>query len=117
MKLGYGTQKQHTTLLYEGETNSLGQVLVVVCKLTIFKRHGIGLLNDLQAHTIYNGEFKNGIRDGIGTMTFGTGERYQGSWKDDLMHGTGQVTYPPSSKKGEIIMGDKFKGLFETQKC
>lgn len=27
------------------------------------------------------------------------------------MHGRGSVTYPPASKKGEMVLGDKFKGV------
>ena len=119
MKLGYGTQRQHTTVVYDGETNSMGQVCTMPNhKLLInFQRHGIGLLTDLAAHSIYNGEFKNNLREGLGTLTFGSGERYQGGWKDDLMHGRGTVTYPPASKKGEMVLGDKFKGFVPTCSC
>ena len=32
---------------------------------------------------MYNGNFRNGKKDGIGVMKWTTGEIYDGEWKDD----------------------------------
>ena len=42
---------------------------------------------------IYEGEFKNGKRDGQGTLTWTDGEKYEGEWKNGNYHGKGTLTY------------------------
>lgn len=37
----------------------------------------------------YNGSFKDGKKDGNGTMIFANGNKYIGAWKEDKMHGVG----------------------------
>ena len=49
----------------------------------------------------YSGNFKDGKKDGMGTMTYPNGDVYQGEWKDNKMHGTGSYTY----KNGDIYSG------------
>ena len=42
----------------------------------------------------YDGDFKNGIREGEGTMTYGeTGNKYEGQWKNNLKDGIGKMTF------------------------
>ena len=35
----------------------------------------------------YEGDWKDGVRDGNGIDTFSNGERYDGEWKDDKKNG------------------------------
>lgn len=37
---------------------------------------------------------------GIGTLQYRNGERYDGSWKDDTAHGKGTLTYAGGDKVG-----------------
>jgi hypothetical protein len=56
----------------------------------------------------YDGEFKDGKRNGCGTLTFTNGKRYMGQFKDDYFHGKGVWT----SKNG-----DRYIGAFKKNKC
>jgi len=42
----------------------------------------------------YTGEFKNGKRDGQGTITGKSGDSYSGQWRADRPHGQGTLIYP-----------------------
>ena len=37
----------------------------------------------------YDGEYKDGKRNGKGTYTFADGDKYDGEWKDDKGNGLG----------------------------
>eukprot|EP01147_Barroeca_monosierra_P004272 gene4272-8498_t len=57
----------------------------------------------------YTGEFKFNrhqclVRHGQGTMSFKNGNKYIGEWKDDLMHGQGQITAHPATKRTSAIL-------------
>lgn len=43
-------------------------------------------------NTIYEGEYKDGKKDGIGKLVDSTGV-YEGEFKDNKKHGTGKMTY------------------------
>ena len=50
----------------------------------------------------YVGEFKDGKRNGLGTLTFtNSNSRYVGEWKDDQRHGQGTLTWQ-STTMGEV---------------
>ena len=49
----------------------------------------------------YNGDFKDGKREGTGTFKWKNGDVYTGGWKNDLMDGEGTLTY----KNGDILKG------------
>lgn len=54
----------------------------------------------------YVGEFKNGLRNGQGTFTFATGDKYAGEWKDGQYHGRGTGT----STTGNQYIGEYKNG-------
>jgi hypothetical protein len=54
----------------------------------------------------YVGEFKNGLRNGQGTFTFATGDKYVGDWKDGQFHGRGIGT----SATGNQYIGEYKNG-------
>ena len=57
----------------------------------------------------YDGEFKNGKKDGKGTMTYKNEYEYEGDWKDDLREGKGIYI----NKKTK----DKYEGDFKSNKA
>ena len=56
----------------------------------------------------YKGELVNGKRNGFGVCIFKNKDRYEGLWKDDLMHSIGKYIY----KDGATYSGDFRLGIF-----
>ena len=57
---------------------------------------------------IYQGGFKNGLRDGQGTFTWADGAQYQGQYKNDKKDGQGTYTYEDGSMyQGQFKNGKK----------
>ena len=55
----------------------------------------------------YEGEFKDGLLNGQGTLTFPDGLKYEGEFKDGEEHGQGTVTLPDGTKyEGEFKDGE-----------
>jgi hypothetical protein len=57
---------------------------------------------------LYMGEFRNGKRHGIGTITFKDGFKYVGEFSDGLYEGKGELLIPP----GWLYVGDFLRGRF-----
>ncbi|MDC0139867.1 hypothetical protein OAI04_03520, partial [Hyphomicrobiales bacterium] len=57
---------------------------------------------------IYVGEFKDGLRNGQGTLTYVNGDIYVGEFKDDLFNGQGTFENWYGRKKEGIWKEDKF---------
>lgn len=53
---------------------------------------------------IYEGQFKNGLRDGLGTCVYTNGDMYEGEWKDGIVHGKGLIT----DKNGNFVCDGEF---------
>ena len=90
-------------------------------------RHGRGVQAFADGRVKYDGEWKDGMRHGIGTLTFDPDgyARYQGEWRDDQKHGTGSMRYTSGNvyeggwacdqKNGRGVMswpdsGEKYEG-------
>lgn len=56
----------------------------------------------------YDGEFRNGERNGCGTFTFASGRRYMGEFRNDAFNGEGIWI---------LENGDRYIGEFEDSKC
>ena len=54
--------------------------------------------------SVYEGSFKNGLRNGLGKYTMPDGFTYEGQWKDDQIQGKGVARYPT---------GQIFEGFFK----
>ena len=52
--------------------------------------------------SLYDGEWSEGDKSGLGTYTYRNGDSYEGEWKSDEKHGKGTYTYKSS--------GTQFKG-------
>ena len=61
----------------------------------------------VDTYGIYVGEYKDGKKNGQGTMTYPDGNKYIGEYKDDKMHGQATLT----SADGQIM-----RCLFENDK-
>ena len=61
------------------------------------KRHGKGRMdfaaNDSCNRTYYDGDWIEGVRQGIGTMKWNNGNKYSGSWKNGSRYGQGVYYY------------------------
>jgi hypothetical protein len=55
----------------------------------------------------YQGEVKNGLRDGFGTYTSTEGIIYEGNWSNGLKHGNGKMTI----KENMMYDGDWREGI------
>ena len=58
------------------------------------ERNGYGKM-EYKKEGLYNGEFKNGERSGHGKMEYGN-RTYEGEWENDMKHGLGKMIYKPS---------------------
>ena len=56
--------------------------------------------------SVYEGSFKNGLRNGLGKYTMPDGFTYEGQWKDDQIQGKGVARYPT----GQIFEGSFKQG-------
>ena len=56
----------------------------------------------------YDGEFKNGDRNGCGTFTFANGRQYMGQFSNDQFNGVGVW---------QLETGDRYVGQFRNSKC
>jgi len=63
---------------------------------------------------IYEGEFKNGKRDGLGLMRYNNGRYYEGGWANDLRDGKGYERYSNgNSYEGDFVKGKAHgKGIY-----
>lgn len=58
---------------------------------------------------VYKGEILNGKRSGFGVCIFSNRDKYEGLWKDDLMHCVGKYIF----SDGSVYTGDFKHGLIE----
>ena len=52
------------------------------------KRDGFGV-QKWQDGAIYDGNWKNDVKNGYGTLNYANGDVYTGDWKDDMADGYG----------------------------
>lgn len=55
------------------------------------KMHGKAKINFTDG-TYFEGEYVEGLREGLGTMIYSSGERYKGEFRDDIYHGKGSYS-------------------------
>jgi hypothetical protein len=65
------------------------------------KMDGQGVLIDFESGTRYDGEFKDGQKEGKGKLIWqvdkGPRQEYNGEFKEDKMHGKGTLTFENGS--------------------
>jgi hypothetical protein len=59
------------------------------------------------------GEFKNNMANGVGTLIWKDGSKYQGEWKDDVKHGMGKLTWPSGDVSYGPFKNDKRHGTHD----
>ena len=62
----------------------------------------------------YDGEIKNGLKNGYGKYYWEDGNKYEGEWKDNVLHGIGTYYWKSGAKyEGGLIKGEKNgKGIY-----
>ncbi len=58
----------------------------------------------------YEGEARNGVPHGRGSLTWPDGERYEGEWRNDRMHGWGTYTWADGERYEGEWQGDMMHG-------
>ena len=58
---------------------------------------------------IYEGEWRNGKRHGLGTMTWANGQRYEGEWRDHLPNGQG-ICIDAEVRDGDMAYAHRYEG-------
>ena len=73
------------------------------------KRNGQGTVTWSDGKN-YVGEFKDGKFNGQGTFTWADGEQYVGDWKEGFIHGQGTIFFSDGTKiKGEFREDEPWK--------
>ena len=54
--------------------------------------------------TKYDGNWRDGYKEGKGTMAYASGSKYVGAWQNDMKNGEGTMTY---------ASGDKYVGTWK----
>jgi len=63
---------------------------------------------DKETQPKYQGDVKNGVPNGLGSLTYPDGSKYVGEYKDGEKNGQGTTTYPDGGKYvGEFKYGKK----------
>lgn len=78
-----------------------------LCVLSVAPRilnHPSLFLPTVKVIASYEGAYIDGVKQGLGKMTFPNGDTYHGEWKQDKMHGDGSYMY---------VNGDIFSGKFD----
>ena len=61
--------------------------------------------------TVYEGAYREGKKNGLGTMTFADGSHYTGEWVDNERHGMGTNSYPSGASYGGMWENGKPHGI------
>ena len=94
-----------------------------------FLAHGKGVMQ-YNNGSVYEGDFRNGIRFGAGTYQTAEGDKYVGNFRNAIAEGYGEGSYRDGTsyegewKQGEINgsgvftykSGDKYRGVFKSGK-
>ncbi len=73
--------------------DSTGSFVEYEAQLTDSKPNGFGRQYRKDGTLIYEGQYKRGVRDGIGTIYWTNGNKYLGQIKNNKIDGTGQLEY------------------------
>ncbi|GMH67765.1 hypothetical protein TrLO_g14698 [Triparma laevis f. longispina] len=61
----------------------------------------------------YSGQWKNGVREGIGTFCYANGSEYHGAWVGNIKEGYGVFTYPDGHVYEGPFVNDRMPGREE----
>jgi len=73
------------------------------------KPHGFACIIDKKDSVLYEGEFKEGKRHGLGRQIFESGDMYDGGWKDGKLHDRGVYYFT----NGDKLYGMWNQGLYD----
>lgn len=72
------------------------------------RRQGPGVYCEKKTGSVYEGDWKDNMRHGVGVLTFASGLEYSGEFFKDSIHGQGTITLIDAS----VYTGSFFNGLF-----
>ncbi len=72
------------------------------------KRQGPGVYTESKSGSVYDGDWKDNMRHGVGVLTFASGLEYSGEFFKDSIHGQGTIQLIDAS----VYTGSFFNGLF-----
>ena len=74
--------------------------------------YGVYLLDGDWKGDKYQGEFKNGVFEGLGTYIWDDGDKYVGEWRDGDLHGFGSMYFLSQGKnQGDVFHGEYKDGV------
>ncbi|CAM9777344.1 unnamed protein product, partial [Ectocarpus sp. 12 AP-2014] len=73
------------------------------------RQNGIGTFRCGVTRHVYTGKWVGGVRCGRGVCEYASGSRYEGLWLDGLRHGEGVFYAPPGGASGD---GDPVAGIW-----
>ena len=82
------------------------------------KKNGKGKMENFSTKSVYEGEFKNDMKEGYGIEKYNDGSIYKGYYKEDVKHGNGELSlkkeknisiYKGEFKNGKIWGKGKYK--------
>lgn len=76
------------------------------------KAHGKGTYYNYKTGAIYEGEWKCDKQEGFGTETWPNGTTYIGSFKQGLKHGLGKLTFLQNEERAEYE-GDFYENQWD----
>ena len=64
------------------------------------KSHGMGKMfyGPDAPEASFNGSWSNGVRSGLGILTFKNGDRFEGHWRDSQKEGSGRYFYKATNQ-------------------
>ena len=106
---------------YQGETNNnytgkygiynnYGNGVVYEGEFENNKKNGIGI-EIYPDGGIYKGEFKNGLKHGIGTYYWKDGSVYEGEWKNNIIEGYGIYNFKDGSYSSGSWLSNQINGF------
>ncbi|MBR5399969.1 MAG: hypothetical protein IK103_09295, partial [Bacteroidales bacterium] len=94
-------QTPKDTIIHEEAGTYVGQVKIVD---GVVLKEGHGVFYEGKKDNQYDGEWKNNLKNGMGTYIYEDGGKYVGEWKDDYVSGKGVFYYANK---------DRFEGEFK----
>ena len=92
---GNGSYYRITSIYHQGKSSSNGKGTYINYQIDTgpfaYREYEVG-----EHLWVYEGDFKDGYRDGTGTITYIDGGKFEGQFSKDLISGKGTMIYPDS---------------------
>jgi len=58
-----------------------------------------------ESFKVYDGQYADHMRDGMGTMLYANGDKWKGRWIEDKRHGNGELSTRDEKGNKKVIKG------------